>query len=132
MVPSRVVSIAFFGLVQENLSLLSMEIIAYLTSFLLLLHIHSSGKRNAIMFVATVVQLISMETLFFSNKRWHGQALVCNIILLDVIDIYPHCRSCYFLNSCPCLQFSHKLISITCTCCYHANNYIIINFLYYR
>ncbi|TMW56293.1 hypothetical protein Poli38472_008941 [Pythium oligandrum] len=76
MVPSRVVSIAFFGLVQENVSLLSIEIVCYLTTFLLMLHIHSSGKRNATMLAAAFVQLVIMELLFFGQKRWHAQSLI--------------------------------------------------------
>jgi hypothetical protein len=76
MEPSRVVSLPVFALLQENLSLLTIEIVSLLASFLLLLHIHSSGKRNATMFAAAAVQLIAMELLFFREKRWHAQSLV--------------------------------------------------------
>lgn len=94
MVPSRVVSIAFFGLLQENVSLLTMEVVALLASFLLMLHIHSSGKRNATMFAAAVVQLIAMELLFFEGKRWHAQSLLMLIpgrLPLFIVIIEAHC-----------------------------------------
>lgn len=75
-VPSRLVAAAFLGLVQENLSLVTIEIIGYLLAFLLLLHIHSSGKRNAAVFVSASLVVMLIELLFFRGKRWHAQALV--------------------------------------------------------
>jgi hypothetical protein len=97
MVPSHVVSIAFFGLLQENLSLLMMEIVTYLCMFILMLHVQSSGKRNATMLVASVVQLLFMELILMHEKRWHAQALVR-----------------YFF--CPKLSLSIHIISVVYSC----------------
>lgn len=76
MVQARVVSIALFGLLQENVSLLTIEAASYLCAFLLLLHVHSSGKRNATMLAAAALLAVIVELLFFDQKRWHAQALV--------------------------------------------------------
>ncbi|KAJ0403567.1 hypothetical protein P43SY_009015 [Pythium insidiosum] len=84
MEASRVVSIALFGLLQENVSLLTIEVVTYLSMFLLMLHIHSSGKRNATMFVAAAVQIFLMEWLLFGERRWYAQALV-----MLVPEIFP-------------------------------------------
>lgn len=85
-VPSRLVAAAFLGLVQENLSLVTIEIICYLLVFLLLLHIHSSGKRNATMFVAAALVVMLVELLFFRGKRWHAQALVRSHYLRIIVS----------------------------------------------
>lgn len=75
-VPSRVVAAAFLGLVQENLSLVTIEIVCYLLLFLLLLHIHSTGRRSATLFAASALVVVMLELVFFRGKRWHAQALV--------------------------------------------------------
>lgn len=74
MVHSRVVSIAIFGLLQENVSLISMEVVSYLAAFVQMLHIHSSGKRNATMLIAAALQSILLDQLWFRQTRWHAQA----------------------------------------------------------
>ncbi|KAG2523296.1 hypothetical protein BBO99_00004530 [Phytophthora kernoviae] len=73
---SRVMPIAFLGLLQENLSLAVVEGVTYLSVFLLMLHVHSSGKRNATMLIAAMLQVMIVELLFYNTERWHGQALV--------------------------------------------------------
>ncbi|RLN70148.1 hypothetical protein BBJ28_00022253 [Nothophytophthora sp. Chile5] len=76
VVPSSVMAVAFFGLLQENLSLAVVEVTTYLCVFLLMLHVHSSGKRNATMLVAAALQILVVELVFYSQTRWHAQALV--------------------------------------------------------
>ena len=73
---SRVMPIAFLGLLNENVSLVIVEIVTYLSAFLLLLHVHSSGKRNAAMLIAAVLQVLLVELFFHCGDRWHAQSLV--------------------------------------------------------
>lgn len=77
---SRVVAAAVFALLQENASLLAIEFACYLCAFLLLLHIHSSGKRNATMLLAATLQVVVVDQVFFSSTRWHAQSLVCRFV----------------------------------------------------
>lgn len=77
---SRVVAAAVFALLQENASLLAIEFACYLCAFLLLLHIHSSGKRNATMLLAAALQVVVVDQVFFSSTRWHAQSLVCRFV----------------------------------------------------
>lgn len=76
MVPAREVTVAFVALLQENVSLLAIEVASCLCTFLLLLHVHSSGLRSATMLVAAALLSAVIELLFFGHKRWHAQALV--------------------------------------------------------
>lgn len=76
MVPARVVTVAFVALLQENVSLLTIEVASGLCAFLLLLHVHSSGKRSATMLAAAALLAAIVELVFFGYKRWHAQALV--------------------------------------------------------
>lgn len=73
---SRVMPIAFLGLFNENVSLAAVEGATYLSVFLLMLHVHSSGKRNATMLTAAVLQILVVELFFYSHSRWHAEALV--------------------------------------------------------
>ncbi|KAE9040412.1 hypothetical protein PR003_g1421 [Phytophthora rubi] len=73
---SRVMPIAFLGLFNENVSLAAVEGATYLSVFLLMLHVHSSGKRNATMLTAAVLQVVIVELLFYCHSRWHAEALV--------------------------------------------------------
>jgi hypothetical protein len=76
MVPSRTVSIAFLGLLQENVSLAVIEITSYLCTFILLLHLHSSGKRNVTMLLASMLHVILTDCFVYTDMRWHAQSLV--------------------------------------------------------
>ena len=76
MVPSRTISTAFFGLLQENVSLATIEITSYMCAFLMGLHIYSSGKRNATMLAAAALHVTLVDYVVFTGMRWHAQALV--------------------------------------------------------
>ncbi|DBA01669.1 TPA: hypothetical protein N0F65_010320 [Lagenidium giganteum] len=86
MVESRVVSIAIFGLLQENVSLVTIELVTYLCAFVLMLHVHSSGKRNATMLVAAALQIILVDLVLFSGRRWHAQAWL--MLLPERLPLY--------------------------------------------
>ncbi|KAG7397165.1 hypothetical protein PHYBOEH_001159 [Phytophthora boehmeriae] len=83
---SRVMPIAFLGLLQENLSLAVVEGVTYLSVFLLMLHVHSSGKRNATMLIAALLQVMIVELVFYDTERWHGHALV--MMVSDRLPLY--------------------------------------------
>ncbi|CEG47846.1 uncharacterized protein PHALS_05176 [Plasmopara halstedii] len=53
-----------------------MEGATYLNFFILLLHVYSSGKRNATMLIAAILQVLIVELTFDDSDRWHAQALV--------------------------------------------------------
>ena len=74
--PSRVTPIAFLGLLGDNASLVVVESVACLSTSLLLLHVHSSGKRNAAVWVAALFQVLLVELFLHSDDRWHAQSLL--------------------------------------------------------
>ncbi|KAI9911796.1 hypothetical protein PsorP6_008733 [Peronosclerospora sorghi] len=76
VVTSRVMPIAFLGLLNENISLAIIEGTTFLSFLLLMLHVHSSGKRNATMLIAAMLQVFVVELCFYNSDRWHAQALV--------------------------------------------------------
>ncbi|CAI5702186.1 unnamed protein product [Peronospora effusa] len=73
---SLVMPIAFLGPLNENISLAIVEGATYFSLFLLLLHVYSSGKRNATMLLAAMLQVLVVELIFYHSDRWHAQALV--------------------------------------------------------
>ena len=82
---SFVMPIAFLGPLNENISLATVEGATYVSAFFLLLHVYSSGKRNATMLLAAMLQVLVVE-LIYRSDRWHAQALV--MLVSECLPLY--------------------------------------------
>nr|CCA23800.1 conserved hypothetical protein [Albugo laibachii Nc14] len=73
------------SLLHENPSLLAVEMMTYITFYLIMKHIFSSGKQNRYVFLSVSIQMALVELLMYDSRRWHAAA---TIPLLSNLPLY--------------------------------------------